>query len=158
MTHVVKFDLSNPIVTTRFNYTPEQEKVIRDLETTRTKQTRKRLYHRSKGFCCLGRFCLVSGSPKTSLPGAIYISFDDTSTVLPPSMVDLLKVNSQKGNFVNTIGNKVKITVIKRGKEFPNMANLTDLNDTAKLNFKEIARFIKQFPHLVFTNRRRRKR
>lgn len=160
MFHTVKFDLSNPVVVTKYKYTEEQEKVLHDLETTKAKQFRGQLYHRNKGFCCLGRFCntlhLLGKVKKTSLPKAIDVEYDQARTIVPYSVRDLLKLHNSRGKFINTKGRIVEFTIIKNGNTQFGVRDLIGLNDDAKMTFKEIARFIRQYPHYVFGYQRQR--
>jgi hypothetical protein len=154
MSKPIIFNVADPIVIKDFKYTPEQLLVLKDLETTKTKQIAGHLHIKNKGFCCLGRFCLKCKAKKTSNNIDEIISYEDDSTHLPHRIAKLLRVNSTGGEFINSKGNRKYIIVINKKGEHFEAYSLADLNDECDLSFKEIARFIRQYPNYVFKRSR----
>lgn len=105
---------------------------IRDLETTRVKQTTHRLLKfnpvtkRKDGYCCLGRACVVAGVEPVYNDGKFY--FDDEPYSLSNSICSKYNFRDNREMF------------------------LTTMNDTLKLSFKKIAAKIRKYPGLFFKN------
>jgi hypothetical protein len=107
---------------------------VKDLRTTRAKQTRNTLHRVSDNrFCCLGRACVVYNRlHKNKLPvshDCAYYSYAGEEDVLPKRVRVWLGLNTNAGHFGNE--------------------SLAKLNDSGK-TFKEIADIIESEPDGLF--------
>lgn len=124
-------------------FTPEQEAWLRDLETTDEPQTHSLLHRVSDGkesFCCLGRACValgLEGEPFTL--GMTYLS---ESNVLPAQAVAKLRLRDDIGSF--------KFNGPTLSDDDDVATALTELNDSGRFSFKEIAAYIRANPENVF--------
>lgn len=150
-------DLSKviPVKAEPYPFTELQEKCIRDLETTDAPQGRYAL-ESSKGFCCLGRFCVVAGAERVRT--GIYLSgnlcgeeridfqFSDglgSNGYLPVPLVPVLSLRDTRGSFE-------RIVRIPGKGSYGSMTNMNDADDNERLTFKEIAQYIRHDPWNVF--------
>ncbi len=132
-----------------YQFTPEQEAWLRDLETTEEPQARGSLHKliasddSPAGYCCLGRACIVLGIEKKEA-GSDYDAtcFGEESCVsyLPEEGVKALRLASGDGTLI-------KQPFVLKGKSYD---NLTELNDCALLTFRQIAAYIRSNPENVF--------
>ena len=124
-----------------FNYTPDQEAWLQDLEKTRAKQTVGNL-HDPEGWCCLGRACKVLGVPSVQLLGwgGTHWSFDGHRQDLPAKAVKTLRLRDDLGAFLRPFGD---------------FKTLTEMNDKG-LSFKKIAAYIRANPKNVFIEQRKK--
>jgi len=137
-----------------FVFTIDQEGWLNDLEKTRAKQGTGAL-HNTSGWCCLGRACKVAGiTPqivginnrisvytRIGCGDEVALLFDGHRTDLPSSVFRKLHLRSNMG-------------LIKDAENYPELkgnTTLTDLNDMLGWTFKQIARWIRKNPAVVFT-------
>lgn len=148
---------------TKAQYAARREAWLQALESGEYKQTREYL-HSTKGFCCLGVACdlfkrnlslKVTEEPSTLLgeENMTITSYNTLSGVLPGKVMNYLGLNSTAGGFRTEDGYSEVTVKVKRGPcrgdEFT-AVNLVDLNDEALFSFKDIAKFIRTNPHVVF--------
>lgn len=114
---------------------PNQLKWVRDLETTKARQTTGVL-HNSQGYCCLGRACVVMGvkgvgeGPK----GSRQYSYKEAITCLPDPVKMKLAMRDDCG---------CPLDIAK-------FSALSVLNDDKKYTFKEIAKVLRKNPEQYF--------
>lgn len=156
----MEFKLTDPVIEVKYPYTGIQKKFIRDLETTEEPQTKGRLHrliessHDPKkhpiGFCCLGRiYILIKAKGELSEHNTV-MAYNSSSGALTESVRRKFKLNGNLGEFSHN-HSTATVVVTKNDKTY-HATSLADLNDGAELTFKEIARFIKQYPYLLFNN------
>ena len=130
-----------------FNYTPDQEAWLQDLEKTRAKQTEGYL-HNSEGWCCLGRACKVLDIdtnrhvPTTQVTewSNKFWEFDGEGQELPPKAVKALRLRDNTGTFL---------------RQYNGYRGLTYMNDNG-WSFKRIAAYIRANPKNVFIEQRKK--
>ena len=86
------------------------------------------------GYCCLGVLCSVLQSESKDASAALLTR----SATLPPSLAGELGMGTE-GRFSSSAANSL-----------PMCLSLTEFNDTYEFTFEEIARFIKEYPYLIF--------
>ena len=130
-----------------FNYTPDQEAWLQDLEKTRAKQTEGSLRDRD-GWCCLGRGCKVLGIPAVPYKGYGESGwlFDGEHQTLPAEAVTALRLRSQEGTFLHPYDRP----------PHNSFYGLTGMNDNG-WSFKRIASYIRANPKNVFIEQRGKK-
>lgn len=128
-------------------FTPDQLAWLAALETTEQAQTVGALEN-SIGFCCLGIACntLIVDLREVD-PDDGGVQYGEKSAVLPTILVDRLDVYDDIGSF------PYGTNLYQPDDPFSQrLGCLTQLNDTARLSFRQIAAFIRWRPGLVFKN------
>lgn len=138
----------------QYKFNEDQEAWLHDLETTDAPQAMGKLHIADKGFCCLGRACVLLHD-KYNLRrkevvdgGANEVSFmyadaeerlasDWRGSVLPNSIATALKLR--------TVGGHLKERFSER-----QFSMLTEMNDRGNWTFKEIAKYCRDNPSNVF--------
>ncbi len=98
-------------------------KWARDLETTSAKQAQGVLNNGSRGFCCLGRLCVIAGSRGERC--GTEIAYGGETTVLPTEVMDKVGMETDTGEYSH------------------NHDHLAGLNDDG-VSFVEIAKIIRK--------------
>lgn len=134
-----------------YSFTKEQKMWLKDLETTKAKQTDGCLTRidekqRVIGHCCLGRACVVFRQPIAEREGeyVFYKNFTTDKTelnpeeeLLPSNLVSKLKLHSDSGKLSHAIDEH-------------DYESLAEMNDSGSFTFKQIAKFIRKHPRAVF--------
>lgn len=103
-----------------------------------------------KGFCCLGRACIVL-EPETRLEEDGFITYETRSEVLSEKLQKKLCLRSNNAEF--NISELVELDVRAfRETSWSDFSSLTEFNDNKKFSFKEIAEFILRNKKAVFTD------
>lgn len=133
----------------RYQFTPEQEKWLVDLETTEEPQYFEGGLHllpepgvHAGGWCCLGRGAKTLGLPEGTRGrlGVFCAGTERLTSWLPASAVAALRLRGTCGEFRRYVA---------VGEE--TYGSLASLNDDAKWSFKQIAAYIRANPRNVFT-------
>lgn len=124
-------------------YTELQEKWLTDLETTQEAQGRgdlmKPIEDGKFAYCCLGRAAILIGEPVMQWDKC---EFEGHFSSLPLDYTEKLGLKDGFGRF------DFDGSDYDSGK----YTDLTQLNDSAKWSFKQIAAFIRANPEKVFNN------
>lgn len=114
---------------------PNQERWLRELETTDKKQGKKLLRSKDDKYCCLGVGCeLIGLTPKAPTEDGYMYGADEDEWVAPDELIENLGLHDCCGYAKHP---------------FEHRQDIAGLNDTGK-TFKEIAAIIRADPSMYF--------
>jgi len=117
---------------------------LHDLETTDEPQCKGYL-HSIDGFCCLGRAFIANDIQADEIKSVRNFQYHNSSTILSKQICQLLGIKPE-------LGAKVAIHYNIRPKHNTKSyySYLTDLNDTGRWSFKQIAVFLRRHQRYFF--------
>ena len=133
------FSSITPISSEPFKFGPLQTKWLEALESGEYKQSQYILRDSNNEYCCLGVMCEIAGLPFDD--GCYAHSGWKDSQYLPGDFYDKIGLRSSNGQFRDLARH------YNTG-----FSSLTEMNDTLKATFKDIAAYIRHDPHNVFSH------
>jgi len=125
---------------------------VKALRSGEYKQGQSYLRNRDNKFCCLGVLCDLTNKKewKVLLEEDDYCTILNEESVLPKSILNLLNLEEREPNFKISLENPKLIEILKENYKKEDRINtwgyysLTELNDTWKLNFSQIADILEE--------------